>query len=56
MPIQVKDFGWKRDHNDPRDFTPEHKEIHKILTLNDPKKILPRCIKYWSLGKRRLWD
>lgn len=37
MPIQVKGFGWKRDHNDPRYFTPEHKEIHEILTLKGSK-------------------
>jgi hypothetical protein len=37
MPIQVRGFGWKRDHNDPRDFTPEHKEIHEILTLKGTK-------------------
>ncbi len=32
MVIQVKGFGWKRDPNDQRDFTPEHEEIKKILT------------------------
>jgi C1A family cysteine protease len=39
MPIQVKGFGWKRDFNDPRDFTPEQEQVKKILTQNSTKKI-----------------
>jgi len=50
MPIQVRGFGWKRDHNDPRDFTPEHKEIHEILTLKGIKK--PRKISGADLPKK----
>ncbi len=41
MAIKIKGFGWKRDLNDQRDFTPENSEIKKILTLDserEPKK------------------
>lgn len=38
MAIQVKGFGWKRDFNDPRDFTPEQEQVKRILTLNGTKK------------------
>jgi C1A family cysteine protease len=38
MAIQVKGFGWKRDLNDLRDYTPEHEEVRKILTQNGTKK------------------
>ena len=38
MAIRVKGFGWKRDFNDPRDFTPEQEQVKKILTSNGTKK------------------
>ena len=38
MGFRVKGFGWKRDFNDPRDFTPDHEVIKKTLTLNGTKK------------------
>jgi C1A family cysteine protease len=39
MPFRIKRFGWKRDFNDPRDYTPEQQEVKKIVTGNDSKKI-----------------
>lgn len=39
MPFRVKGFGWRRDFNDPRDFTPELEDVRKILTSNDTKKL-----------------
>lgn len=38
MAMKIKGFGWKRDLNDPRDLTPYHLEIKKILTLESTKK------------------
>lgn len=38
MALKIKGFGWKRDLNDPRDLTPRHLEIKKILTLDSKKK------------------
>jgi C1A family cysteine protease len=37
MAMKIKGFGWKRDLNDPRDLTPRHLEIRKILTLESTK-------------------
>lgn len=39
MPYKVKGFGWRRDLNDPRDFTPEREDVRKIVTSNDTKKL-----------------
>ncbi len=39
MALKIKGLGWKRDLNDHRDYTPEHSEIKKILTLNSKKEI-----------------
>ena len=38
MAMKIKGFGWKRDWNDPRDLTPDHQEIKRILTLKSTKK------------------
>ena len=55
MAHKIKGLGWRRGFNDPRDYTPEHPEVKKILqsaaaasnnkkgekldTANLPKKI-----------------
>lgn len=39
MPYTVKGFGWRRDFNDPRDFTPERDDVRKVVTGNDSKKL-----------------
>ena len=38
MAMKIKGFGWKRDWNDPRDLTPDHQEIKRILTIKSTKK------------------
>ncbi len=52
MPYRVKGFGWRRDFNDPRDFTPERGDVRKIMTGNDSRNlrltasVLPSRIDY----------
>lgn len=36
MAIKIAGFGWKRDLNDIRDYTPESTEVKKILKLSQP--------------------
>ena len=39
MVFRVKGFGWKRDPNDPRDYSAELPKVKKLLTQNNTKKL-----------------